>query len=52
MHVRGSEIFAGQVRNPVTELIFTRRENAAPLAVKGMVDGKTGVEAVAVMREV
>ena len=51
MHVRGGEIFAGQVRDPVTDLVVTRRGKASLLVVKGMVDGKSGVAAVAVMRE-
>ena len=46
------EIFARQVREPVTELIVTRCDKAALLAVKGMVDGESGVAAVAIMMEV
>ena len=52
MHVRGGEIFYGQVRNPVTELVVIRREKAAPLTVKGTEDIKGSVLAVAVVREV
>ena len=44
--------FSGQVRNPITELIVTLRDEAAPLVVDGMVDGEIGVAAVAVFREV
>ena len=44
--------FSGQVRDPFLELVVTRRDKAAPLAVKGMADGKSGVASVAVMREV
>ena len=39
MHVIWCEGFAGQVRNPVMELIVTLRDKAAPLAVEGMADG-------------
>ena len=46
------EIFAQQVREPVTELIVTRCDKAALLAVKGMVDIEIGVSSIAVMREV
>ena len=35
-HVRGGESPACQIRNPVMELIVTRRDEAAPLAVKGV----------------
>ena len=35
-HMRGGESPARQIRNPVTELIVTRRDEAAPLAVKGV----------------
>ena len=50
--MRGGEIFYGQVRNPVAELVVTRREKVAPLTVKGMEDIKGSVSAVAVVREV
>ena len=51
-HVRGGEIPARQSRDPVTELIVTRRDEAAPLSVKGMADLEFGVVAVAMFREV
>ena len=47
-----SESFVGQVCDPVTELVVTRRDKAAPLAVKGTEDGESGVAYVALMREV
>ena len=50
--MRGGEIFSGQVRNPATELLVTRRNKAEPLAVKGMADVKSFVAAVAAMREI
>ena len=50
--MRGGESFAGQVRYPVTEIVVMRRDKPTPLTVKGMVDGKSGVAAVTVMREV
>ena len=50
--MRGGESFSGQVPDPVMELIVTLCDKAAPLSVKGMADGKIGVAAVAVMREV
>ena len=52
MYVRGGELFASQVHNPVTELVVTRCDKADPLTVKGMADGKSGVAAATVMREV
>ena len=48
--IRGESV-SGQVCNPVTELFVARRDKAAPIAVKGMADGESGVEDVAVMRE-
>ena len=51
-HVRGGESPARQIRDPVTELIMTRRDEATPLAVKGVANGKLGVAAVAVFGEV
>ena len=36
MHVRGSECFSGQVCDPVLELVMTRCDKAAPLAIKGV----------------
>ena len=35
-HVRGGGCFAGQFRNPVPELVMTRREEAAPLTIEGV----------------
>ena len=52
MHRRGDERFVGQVRDPVTELVVTRRDKATPLTVKEMVDRKGGVAAVVVVMEV
>ena len=37
------ESFSGQVSNLVTEIVVTRCDKAALLAVKGMVDVKSGV---------
>ena len=51
-YVRGGEGVARQIRDPVTELIVTRRDNATPLAVDGVVDGEAGLAAVTVFREV
>ena len=50
--MRGGESFADQVRNPVTKLVVTCRDKTAPFSVKGVADGKSGVAAVTVMREV
>ena len=44
------EGLAGQFCYPVMELIVTRRDEAATLAVKGVVDQEFGVAAVAVFR--
>ena len=46
------EGFSGQVRNLVTDLVVTRRDKAAPLAIEGIVYGESGVAAIAVMGEV
>ena len=35
-YVRGGECPARQIRDPVTELIVTRRDKAAPLSVEGI----------------
>ena len=37
-HVRGGELFSGQVRDPVLDLVMTLRDEAAPLAIKGVTD--------------
>ena len=50
-HVRGGEIFSNQIRDPVTQLIVMRCDKAAPLTFKCMADGKGGVAAFALMRE-
>ena len=50
--MRGGESFAGQVRDPVTELVVTRCDKAALITVKGMADGKSGDKSVTLMREV
>ena len=50
--MRGGEIPARQIRDPFTELIVTRRDEATSLAVKGVADRKLGVAAVAVFGEV
>ena len=50
--MRGGENFAVQVCDSVTELVVTRREKAAPLAVKVMAYVKSGVAGVSVMKEV
>ena len=49
MRVSRCEIFAGQVCNPGTEIIVTRRDKATLLAVKGIAYGKIGVADVEVM---
>ena len=51
-HVRGGESFSGQVHYPVTELVVTRSDKAAPITVKGKTEIKGGVAAVALLREV
>ena len=40
------EGFAGQVRNPVTKLVVTRRDKTTPIAIEGMAYGEGGVAAV------
>ena len=46
------EVFAGQVRNPFTELAVTRRDKATPISVEGMAYGEIGVAAVTLFGEV
>ena len=50
--MRGGESPARQIRDPFTELIVTRRDEATPLSVEGVANGKPGVAAVAVFGEV
>ena len=52
MHVRGSEGFDGQIYDPAPEFVMTRRDKAAPLAIKGMKNGDFGVASVTVFGEV
>ena len=47
-----SEGLAGQVCYPVTELVVTRRDEAALFTVKGMTDGKPRLAPVAILRKV
>ena len=42
-HMRGGEGLSCMVRDPITEIVVTRRDKAALLAVKGMVDVKSCV---------
>ena len=51
-YVRGGECPARQICNPITELIVTRRDEATPLAVEGVANGKPGVAAAVVFMEV
>ena len=51
-YVRGGEGPARQIRDPVTEIIMARRDEAAPLAIEGVTNGEFGVAAVAVFGEV
>ena len=48
----GGEGFVGQVCYPVTELVVTRRDEAALFAVKGVTDGELGLSAITVCWEV
>ena len=48
-HVRGVESFAGQICDPVPELVMTRRDESAPLAIKGVTNGEFGVASVTVI---
>ena len=50
--MRGGEGFSGQVCDPVPEVIMTRHEEAAPLAVEGVENCKFGVAAVTVFGKV
>ena len=51
-YVRGGEDLARQIRNPVMELIVTRRYEATPLAIKGVAYGEFGIAAFTVFGEV
>ena len=51
-YVRGGECPARQIRDPVTDLIVTRHDEATPLTVEGVAYGEAGVAAVTVFREV
>ena len=48
----GSEVFSVQVCDPVSELVMTCRDESAPIAIKGMENGKFGILAVTVFGEV
>ena len=52
VHVRGGEVFAGQVCNSVPDLVMTRPYEAAHLAFEGMITGEFGIAAVTVIAEV
>ena len=45
-------MISGQVYDPVTELVMTRLDEAAPLAIEGAENRKFGVAAVTVVGEV
>ena len=42
-HVSWDKGFSGQVRDPMTELIVKRRDQAALFAVKGVVNGESNI---------
>ena len=46
----GGESFAGQFRDPVTELVVKRRDKAAPLTIEVMTDTEGEFTAVEVVR--
>ena len=50
--MRGSEVFSGQVCNPVLDLIMTRRADAAPLEVKEVENCKFVIAAITEFGEV
>ena len=50
--MRGGESFSGQVRNPVTELLRMRCDEAALLTIEAVENRKVGVVAVTLMGEV
>ena len=52
MHVGGGEGFVCQVCYPVTELVVTRRDEAALFTVKGVTDRELGLAAITVCWEV
>ena len=50
--MRGGKCFAVQVSYPVPELFMTRRDEAAPIAIKGVTNGEFVFKAVTVIGEV
>ena len=50
--MRRCEGLVGQVCSPVTEIIVTRRDEAALFTVKGVTDGKPRLTPVAIRRKV
>ena len=46
------EIFSGQVRDPVMDLVVTLRDKFAPLLFQGMEYEESGISAISVMGEV
>ena len=51
-YMRGGESLACQIRDPVLELIVTRRDESTPIEIKGVAYGESGISAVAVFGEV
>ena len=51
-HVRGGEVFDGQVCDPIPEIVMIRRDESAPLAIEGVTNGEFGVASVTVIGEV
>ena len=51
-YMRGGEGLVRQIRDPVTELIMTRSDEATPLAIKGVAYEESGIAAVLVFGEV
>ena len=52
VHMRGGECFSGQVRDPVLEIVMTRRDKADPIKIEGVKNIKVGVAAFTLRGEV
>ena len=50
--MREDERFPGQVRDPVTDIVMTHRDEATSLTIKGVAIRKVGVASVTVVGEV
>ena len=50
--MRGGEIFADQIRNPVNKIAMTHCDEATPFTFEGVLNRKVGIAAVTVMGDI